>query len=272
MCLAQTAEVFWQYGGPHSACEVARRRRRTWFDPTLVDAFVALEHDAGFWHSVKAPAVTPLEPPDHVLVADDGRLDRVVHAFAAIVDAKSPYTARHSEGVAQIAVGLAALLEVDAETRTTLQRAALLHDVGKLGVSNLILDKPGQLGHREWEVVRRHPQWSMEIIARVSAFQDVARIAGAHHERLDGSGYYRGLTAEQLDMPSRILAVADVAEALSAERPYRPALGPDEVLAIMRADACRAFDRDAFAALGDVLPAWSSGTHASQRAGEAGAR
>jgi HD-GYP domain-containing protein (c-di-GMP phosphodiesterase class II) len=94
----------------------------------------------------------------------------------------------------------------------------------------------------------------------VSAFQDVARVAAAHHERLDGSGYYRGLTAEQLDRPSRILAVADVAEALSADRPYRSALSPDQVLGIMRRDANRTLDPDAVTALGRVLPAWSSGT------------
>ena len=261
LCLTQTAEVFWQHGGPHAACEIARQRRGTWFDPTLVDAFVVLEHDAEFWRSLRSPSVTPLEPPDHILVADNARLDRVAHAFASIVDAKSPYTADHSEGVAAIAAAVAALLGLDAGKRKTLHRAALLHDIGKLGVSNRILDKPGPLGKREWETVRRHPKWSMEILSRLSAFQDVAQIAAAHHERLDGSGYYRGLTAEQLDQPSRILAVADVAEALSAERPYRHALGPDAVLTIMRRQANRTLDPDAFAALVDVLPAWSE-THA----------
>ncbi len=108
----------------------------------------------------------------------------------------------------------------------------------------------------------------MEILSRVSAFQNVALIAAAHHERLDGSGYHRALTAEQLDQPSRILAVADVAEALSAERPYRRALGPDEVLTVMRQQANRALDPDAFAALVDVLPAWSSDTHAPAPADE----
>jgi putative nucleotidyltransferase with HDIG domain len=267
LCLAQTAEVFWQHGGPQAACEIARRRRQTWFDPALVDVFVALEHDARFWNSLQTPHVMELEPLDHVLVADDARLDQVTHAFASIVDAKSPYTAHHSEGVAAIAIALAAMLGVDAATRPTLQRAALLHDVGKLGVSNQILDKPGPLSQSEWETVRRHPRWSMEILTRVSAFEDVARIAAAHHERLDGSGYHRGLTAEQLDQPSRILAVADVAEALSADRPYRPALPPDQVLTILRPEASRALDPDALTALEHVLPNWVSGTTAPQPAG-----
>ncbi|MBV9000577.1 MAG: HD domain-containing protein [Solirubrobacterales bacterium] len=267
LCLAQTAEVFWQHGGAGAACEIARQRRGTWFDPSLVDAFVALEHDAEFWRSLETPVVASVEPRGQVLVADDYRLDRVAHAFASIVDAKSPYTAHHSEGVAAIADGLAELLEVDSETRAMLRRGALLHDIGKLGVSNRILDKPGPLGPGEWQAVRRHPQRSMEILARVRAFEHVARIAGAHHERLDGSGYYRGLTAAQLDRPSRILAVADVAEALSAARPYRPALSDDEVLSIMRADADRALDPDAFAALEQVLPARSTETRPTRPSG-----
>ena len=255
LCLAQSAEVFWQHGGPEAACNVAKRRRGSWFDPALVDLLLALEHDTEFWSSLRAPDVMALEPPDRVLVADDARLDQVAHAFASIVDAKSTYTAQHSEGVAEIAVALATLLELDPATRATLHRAALLHDVGKLGISNRILDKPGPLSENEWDTVRRHPRWSMEILTRVSAFQDVARMAALHHERLDGSGYYRGLSASQLDQPSRILAVADVAEALSSDRPYRTALAPGEVLASMRRAA---LDAGALAALEHALPEWSS--------------
>ncbi len=257
LCLAQTAEVFWRHGGPAAACEVARRRRGTWFDPVLVDVLLALEHDARFWRSLQTPAVAALEPPDRVLVADDQRLDRVAQAFASVVDAKSPYTSRHSLGAAEIAVALGSVLSLDPDARATVRRAALLHDVGKLGVSNRILDKPSPLTEQEWAVMHHHPRWSMEILARVRAFHELARIAAAHHERLDGSGYPAGLTARELDRPSRILAVADVAEALSADRPYRRALSPDEVLEMMRREAGSRLDADAVAALGQVLPAWS---------------
>jgi putative nucleotidyltransferase with HDIG domain len=257
LCLAQTAEVFWRQGGPAAACGIAQRRRGTWFDPELVDALVALENESSFWDSLEMPAVGTLEPPDRIVVADDERLDRVAHAFASVVDAKSPYTARHSDGVAEIAVALASSLGLEPPARATLQRAALLHDIGKLGVSNRILDKPGQLTEREWTVMRRHPRWSMEILTRVPAFHELARVAAAHHERLDGSGYFAGLTADELDLPSRILAVADVAEALSSDRPYRPAQSPDEVLEIMGREAGRGLDADVFDALGEVLPAWS---------------
>jgi putative nucleotidyltransferase with HDIG domain len=255
LCLAQTTEVFWRHGGPAAACAIARERRGTWFDPELVDALLPLEHDDEFWQGLDAPAVAGLEPPDRVLLADPGRLDRVAEAFASVIDAKSPYTARHSEGVADIAVAVATVLDVGPADRATLRRAALLHDIGKLGVSNRILDKPGPLTDAEREVVRRHPRWSIEILTRVTAFGELARIAGSHHERLDGSGYPSALTAAELDLPSRILAVADVAEALSADRPYRDALGLDDVLRTMRDEAGRTLHADACLALEDVLPA-----------------
>jgi putative nucleotidyltransferase with HDIG domain len=263
LCLAQTAEVFWRRGGVPAACAIARRRRGTWFDPALVNELVALEHDEHFWGTLDAPTVESLEPPDRVLVADSDQLDRVAEAFASVVDAKSPYTARHSAGVAAIAAALAELLGMTDAECATVHRAALLHDVGKLGVSSLILDKPGPLSESEWAVMRCHPRWSMEILGRVHAFAELARIAGSHHERLDGSGYFAGLTAGELDLPARILAVADVAEALSAWRPYRPAQAPDAVLAIMQRDAGRRLDADAFAALEQVLPARAAATTAA---------
>jgi HD-GYP domain-containing protein (c-di-GMP phosphodiesterase class II) len=253
LCLAQTAEVFWQLGGVGAVCEVARGRRGTWFDPALVDALCAFEDDADFWGSLERPRVAVWEPADRVETVDQPRLDRVAEAFATVVDAKSPYTGRHSEGVARIALGLAHLLGLDERTRRDIYRAGLLHDIGKLGVSNRILDKRGPLDADEWREVRRHPLTSLQILRRVSALGNVARISGLHHERLDGSGYYLGFDGTQLDLPARVLAVADVAEALSAHRPYRDALGPDEVLAIMSREAGTTLDAEAFEALAALM-------------------
>ena len=143
---------------------------------------------------------------------------------------------------------------LDDATRRLLRRAALLHDVGKLGVSNRILDKPGALSDGEWGAVRRHPRLSMVILRAVPALAPVARLSATHHERLDGSGYPYGLTASELKLPDRILQVADVTDALTSERPYREALAPDEVLAIMRYDAGKRLDADAFAAVESWLP------------------
>jgi HD-GYP domain-containing protein (c-di-GMP phosphodiesterase class II) len=257
LCLAQTAEVFWQDGGAPEACQVARDRRGTWFDPALVDALCAAEHDDAFWRTLAVPRVAALEPVDRLLLTDDDGLDRIAQAFAGIVDAKTPYTARHSDGVAEIAVRLGGALGFDADALRELRRAGLLHDIGKLGISNRILDKPGKLDANEWAAVRRHPQWTLEILQDVPAFAELAEVAANHHEKLDGSGYFRGLTAGQLTLPARILGVADIAEALSAARPYRDALAPETVLDIMRPDAGRALDARVFAALEGVLPQWS---------------
>jgi HD-GYP domain-containing protein (c-di-GMP phosphodiesterase class II) len=253
-CLSQTMEVFWQQGGAAAACDVARARRGTWFDPALVDVVDQLERDVCFWASLEMPDVQAVEPADRVLRADDAGLDRVAEAFAGIVDAKSPYTARHCEGVAEIADGIAATMGLDDATRRLLRRAALLHDLGKLGVSNRILDKAGPLTDGEWSAVRRHPRLSMVILRAVPALAPVGRLSATHHERLDGSGYPYGLTASELKVPDRVLQVADVTDALTAERPYRKALSPDEGLAIMRYDAGKRLDADAFAAVESWLP------------------
>jgi HD-GYP domain-containing protein (c-di-GMP phosphodiesterase class II) len=253
-CLAQSMEVFWQQGGPAAAVDIARARRGTWYDPALVDAVGVLERDSAFWAGLAAPDVQSVEPTDRVERADADRMGHVAEAFASIVDAKSPYTARHSAGVAEIGDGIAATIGLDDATRGLLHRAALLHDIGKLGVSNRILDKPGALTSREWRSVRRHPRLSLVILRGVPALADVARLAVMHHERLDGSGYPYGMTAAELDMPARILQVADVAEALSAARPYRAALPVDEVLSIMGAEAGTRLDATAFAALEAWLP------------------
>jgi len=160
----------------------------------------------------------------------------------------SPFTGRHSVGVARIATGVGETVGLDGERLRDLRRAALLHDLGKLGVSNLILDKPGKLDDAEWAAIRRHPELTERILVRVPPFEHFAVDAGAHHERLDGRGYFRGLTGEQLGWMPRILAVADVFEALTADRPYRSGLDTDEALGIMRRDT-GAFCPEHFAAL-----------------------
>lgn len=254
LCIAQSMEVFWHRGGPDAALRVARRRRGTWFDPALVDALRDVERDRRFWTTLPGAGVSSVEPAGRAIVAGPERVDRIAEAFARVVDAKSPYTGSHSEGVAEIAVALGRILGLDDDDRRTLRRAALLHDLGKLAVSNRILDKPGALSDVEWAVMRRHPLLSERILSRVEAFSQVARIAGNHHERLDGSGYPRSRTGLALGPLSRILAVADVAEALSAERPYRPAMPAEEVLRTMRGQAGTKLDATSLGALEQYLP------------------
>ena len=243
--LAQTAEVFWRVGGADAACDVVRARRGTWFDPELARAFESLRGDAAFWAQVgtddAAAAAAALDPAiamrDGARLADGAALDRVAEGFARVIDAKSPWTFCHSAGVAEVAAGIGATLGLGEARLAGLRRAALLHDIGKLGVSNLILDKPGRLDERELAVMRRHPRYTKEILDRVRGFAEFAEVAASHHERLDGRGYYRGLGAGQLSLEARVLAVADTYEALAAKRPYRRDLTREDVMAILDKEA-----------------------------------
>lgn len=236
MGLAQTAEVFLRSHGRDAMRAMARGRRGTWFDPELVDALLAIGDGDPLWAELDADprrTVMAYEPQGRVLFADDDRLDAIALGFAQVIDAKSPWTARHSRGVSEIAVGLAGVLGLDARATRDLRRAALLHDVGKLGVSNLILDKPGKLDAQEAVVMRRHSGHTYDILRRVEGFSDLADLAASHHERLDGKGYHRGLSGAQISRDARILCVADMYEALSAKRPYRQDLGEAEVMSII---------------------------------------
>ena len=253
LCLAQTVEIFHADGGVRAAWAVARRRRGRWFDPELVDAFGAIRRDRDFWAALATPDVSAWEPPERVLAVDEPRLDRIAEAFARVIDAKSPYTARHSERVAELAVGTAAVLGFGAIGLRDLRRAALLHDIGKLAISNRILDKPARLTEPEFAVVRRHPLHTAAVLERTPGFASLAPLAGAHHERLDGSGYPHGLDGETLTVPMRVLAVADVYEALTSARPYRAAMSSSEALDVMRPEVPARLDGSAFAALEAVL-------------------
>lgn len=254
-CLAQTVELFFTTYGLAAAIEVARERSGTWFDPELVDIVESLSTDTSFWARLTCtdlPAeLSRWEPEDKPLLADEACLDRVAEAFANVVDAKSPWTYQHSIRVADITVGIARQFSCGTDLLRDMRRAALLHDIGKLGVSNLILDKPGKPDDDELAQIRRHPDYSQQILQKVDAFSALAEVAGAHHERLDGQGYHRQLPEEVLPWATRVLTVADVCEALTARRPYRRALSWSQAREIMFADAGAGFDHDCLHALGN---------------------
>ncbi|HZL56347.1 MAG TPA: HD domain-containing phosphohydrolase [Bryobacteraceae bacterium] len=251
MNLAQTAEIFYRMNGPAEAVAVARRRDGRWFDPDVVQAFCSLAAREALWNDLEnaGARVTALEPREDRLNADDATLDNICMAFADVIDAKSPFTYRHSTGVAGAAVAMAQALSLSPAEVNTIRRAALLHDIGKLGVSNTILDKPGKLTDDEWTTMRMHPDYTHRILQRIPGFSGLSEIAASHHEKLDGSGYFRGMSAEHLSLPARILVVADIYDALSAKRPYRDALPLESVLAIMSKDVPKALDPACFEAL-----------------------
>ena len=259
LLISQTLEAYWSENGTDAAIDMTSQRRGRWFDPRLVDLVSTWKRDRGWWAILADSenldqAILALEPGSKPLHATDERLDSIAYAFAAVIDAKTPFTARHSTNVARYAVGIAMSMGADTDVCRETLRAGLLHDIGKLGVSNRILDKPAKLTDDEFGEIRKHPRWTWEILERVSAFNGFAREAAQHHERLDGRGYPWKMEASQLGLLSRVLAVADVYEALTADRPYRAGLAVPAVLDIMRRDLGTAFDTrvfDAAAALAE---------------------
>ncbi len=235
--LAQTAEVFYSKHGPDRAEAVIKARRNTWFDPNLVDVFLDEVRKDNVWEQLDSSDVTrslsSMGPEDRTLLATPERLDLVARAFSQIIDAKSPFTYEHSEGVANVAVAMSRRMGIEGEELRDQMRAGLLHDIGKLGVSSRILDKPGALTGEEFDKVKEHPELSRDILCRVAPFRNIVERCANHHEKLDGSGYPRGLTTEDLDLPTRILTVADIFDALTQDRPYRPGMPLEKALTIL---------------------------------------
>ncbi len=253
MLLAQTLDVFLSSSGQEAALDVMEQRSGTWFDPDLVEATRSLANRGELWTGVQEPhALTvalAMEPRRKRMAHGDGALDSICVAFAQIVDAKSPFTFNHSSGVANAAVAIARTLSLPREQVLFLRHAALLHDLGKLGVSNAILEKPGKLDETEWESMRLHPFHTWKVLKAIPGFDEMSEIAASHHEKLNGKGYFRGLSGDQLSLQARILVVADIFDALSAKRPYRDSLPLETVFGIMQKDAPHAIDATCLEAL-----------------------
>lgn len=235
--IAQTLEVFHAAYGVDEAIRVVKRRSGTWFDPALVKIVASWRNDVTWWRGLKTEHVNELvlalEPADQMAMADADRLDDVAVAFADIIDAKSPYTYNHSVRVAAGARFVAKNLGMDADAQRRIHLCGLLHDIGKLGVSSQTLNKNGPLTPAERAEIEEHPRYSYSILARVAAFQPFAWTASVHHERLDGTGYPWRLPGDQLDDAARLLAVADVYDALVSDRPYRAGLQHDTAIDIL---------------------------------------
>ncbi|NOU41943.1 MAG: HD domain-containing protein [Methylotenera sp.] len=255
--LAQVIDVVNSSDGQLAAMTEVQKRSGTWFDPELIDAFIAVAQSAEFWISLNSAAlesqVFALEPGGHEVALDEDYFDDIAEAFGKVVDAKSPYTAGHSARVGLYTSLLGESMEIPESRRRWLKRGALLHDVGKLGVSNSILDKPGKLDDIEWLAVQRHAAFTEAILGRISNFDELARVSAAHHERLDGGGYPRGLKATDIAIETRIITTADIFDAITAERPYRGAVPVDKTLAIMADTVGTAIDANCFAHLKNII-------------------
>ncbi len=234
MIVASDVEIFIRLA-PEELDGALRRRRGRAYDPAVVDTFAACgdrllselgETDA--WHG----AMTCDPAPGLKMASDD--LDRALTVMAEFTDLKSPWTRTHSVRVAELASTADVLLGKDAEAVALVRRAGLVHDLGQVGLPYRIWERPAGLGPAEWEQVRLHALWGERALSAAPKLQDLASLVGAHHERLDGSGYHRQLDGARLDGQARVLAAADVYAALCEARAHRPARGPVVAAAVLR--------------------------------------
>ena len=255
--LAQIVDVFQSEIGREAAIEEVRRRSGTWLDPELAAGFEEVARSDSFWFGLRSASLDSMlaarARSSAQLPVDEDFLDAIAVAFGQVVDAKSPYTGGHSARVADYARGLAQRVGLPKTRHRWLHRAALRHDIGKLGVSNAILDKPGKLDEAEWALMRDHAVHTQAILGRIGVLQDLAPVAAAHHERLDGAGYPLGLSGDQIALETRIITICDFYDALTADRPYRAAMPVDVALDIIGGEVGKAVDPRCFEALRAML-------------------
>ena len=252
--LVQDAVAIFDAHGVEAALAAVRRRRGSAYDPRIADRFS--EHGAALlaryaeepsWDEILA-----LEPGERIELSED-RLDRACLAMADFTDIKSPFSVGHSRGVAELARAAAARCGLSRDDVASIGRAALLHDIGTVGISSSIWSKPGALTETEWERVRMHGYYTERVLARPAAFARLGAIATHHHERVDGSGYHRAVRGSALSLSAKLLAAADAYRAMLEPRPHRPARTPADAAAELKRDArAGRLDPDAVAAVLDA--------------------
>ena len=233
--VARDSSLFLSASGPEEARAVIEQRTGAAYEPQLAELAVRNFGDllAGLDETRIWAQAMEAEPFPELWLEGE-RVDAAFVAIAALTGLKSPWLREHSTTVADLAEAAAWRLDLPAETVTLVRRAALAQDLGRVGVSNAIWEKPGPLGFGEWERVRLHPHFSERAFAQSPALSPIGRLAGSHHERLDGSGYHRGTAGTALDLPARILAAADCYSAMREARPHRAALDASAAEAELR--------------------------------------
>lgn len=249
--VARDVDVFNRIGVREVAEHILRKRRGRAYDPRVTEVF--LEHAWKFLEKIDERSVW-----EEVIAADPSesptlsgpRLDDALRCLADFADLKCAYSRGHSPKVSEFASAAARVLGLSASEIDVVRRAGLVQEIGKTGISNGILDKAAALTPSEWERVRLHPYLTERILARCEALSSVSALAGAHHERTDGSGYHRGSRGSQIPMGARILAVADAYRAMTIERPWRAAHSDEQTARLLRDEASKGrLDPEAFQAI-----------------------
>lgn len=175
-------------------------------------------------------------------LASENETLNTIYALASTIEARDPYTYGHSRKVRTYAVALAEALGLSPDKVVSISHAALLHDIGKIGIYDEILNKPSRLDLKEFELVKTHPQLSRTIVAHVSSLTPCLQAIVQHHERWDGKGYPNGLKGESISLEGRILAIADCFDAMTSKRPYRDSLSYKEAIKELKQCAGTQFD------------------------------
>ncbi|WIG57455.1 MAG: DNA-binding response regulator (narL) [Ktedonobacterales bacterium] len=267
--LAHDAVLFHRMGGVEMAVAVVKERAGGAHEPKIVERFCQLAPHllAGLEAGSSWEAVLSLEPGEQTFLSEE-QFDNACRAIADFTDLKSPYLLGHSSGVAELAAEAARRCGLPEDDIVAVWRAGMLHDVGRTGVSAGIWGKPGALSGSEWERVRLHSYYTERVLARPSALAQLGALAASHHERLDGSGYHRGVSAPPLPPTVKILAAADAYHAMTEPRPHRSALAPEAAAEELRSEVrAGRFDSEAANA---VLAAAGHRTRSTRRALVAG--
>jgi HD-GYP domain-containing protein (c-di-GMP phosphodiesterase class II) len=255
---AMSLQIVHKYRGRRAARALAGQEKGKQFSPQVVDAFLALAEREDLWTAMESDSISELvmamEPDTGLANVPDERLDDVAYAFADFIDLKSPFTASHSRRVGQTSGQMAILMGCAEQDVVSIRRAALMHDLGIVAVPAFVLNRPeGKLTASEREIVRLHPYHGERILERAPFLAPISRVVGAHHERVDGKGYFRGLRNREIPLGARIVAVADRLDELTHSGPGRQAIGVPEALDVLNRESGTALDPDIVSTLSRSL-------------------
>jgi HD-GYP domain-containing protein (c-di-GMP phosphodiesterase class II) len=250
-------EIFHETRGRAAMLVLARAERGKVFAPDVADAFLSVAEDARFWEELTSERlqeiVLDLEPENACRWIDEARFDDVVFAFADFADAKSVATLGHAQVTAQVAEAIARRMDVPAGEVNAIRRAALLHDLGLVAIAVNIIEKQAPLTQAEQEKLRLHPYYTERILSAVPFLRPLAPIAGAHHEWMNGTGYYRGLSGDAIPLGARILGVADTFQDLTEDYRGHPARTPEDAFKALQSEVGTHFAPECYEALSQVL-------------------
>jgi len=260
--IAEVFEVYYQKLDFEKALNEIKIRSSRWFNPEILKLtveFLSEKKNRNTWESFKSESILKehvyaLESDKNNVTIDDERLDDIATAFAQIVDSKSPYTNGHSTRVALYSDAIANELGLSVGRRRWLYRGALLHDLGNMGLSNLIIDKQDALSNDEIAETKLHSRNTFELLRHMQSFKELAKVASGHHESLDGTGYPKGIFESRISLETRIITVADIFDTLLTGNSHSKSKPLATVLLIMDKQCDSILDRDCFNALKKRIP------------------